>query len=136
MDRLTAYHLRIFYHVLCFFFLMIRRPPRSTLFPYTTLFRSQLEPAVFADRSGELQRPRAVSEVEGAVTVRFLLHVQKAAVENRRRRRPIAERPIARRVTVERHVEVVNRSVDAIDEVDPRQNRRDAEQRSLARKVG
>src|SRR3989442_2006184 len=27
--------------VLIFFFLMIRRPPRSTLFPYTTLFRSQ-----------------------------------------------------------------------------------------------
>src|SRR2546430_17500441 len=27
--------------VLVFFFLMIRRPPRSTLFPYTTLFRSQ-----------------------------------------------------------------------------------------------
>src|SRR2546430_13001488 len=25
-----------------FFFLMIRRPPRSTLFPYTTLFRSQI----------------------------------------------------------------------------------------------
>src|SRR6516164_10923894 len=28
---------------LCFFFLMIRRPPRSTLFPYTTLFRSLSE---------------------------------------------------------------------------------------------
>src|SRR5256885_5226532 len=28
------------YRVLLFFFLMIRRPPRSTLFPYTTLFRS------------------------------------------------------------------------------------------------
>src|SRR5256886_17478954 len=27
-----------------FFFLMIRRPPRSTLFPYTTLFRSRQEP--------------------------------------------------------------------------------------------
>src|SRR3989442_10037469 len=26
--------------LLLFFFLMIRRPPRSTLFPYTTLFRS------------------------------------------------------------------------------------------------
>src|SRR5260221_6800504 len=26
-----------------FFFLMIRRPPRSTLFPYTTLFRSRSE---------------------------------------------------------------------------------------------
>src|SRR2546427_5816312 len=29
-----------------FFFLMIRRPPRSTLFPYTTLFRS-LQPRDF-----------------------------------------------------------------------------------------
>src|SRR2546427_13281619 len=28
---------------LVFFFLMIRRPPRSTLFPYTTLFRSLLD---------------------------------------------------------------------------------------------
>src|SRR5260221_2409628 len=32
-------------HLMCmiyfFFFLMIRRPPRSTLFPYTTLFRSR-----------------------------------------------------------------------------------------------
>src|SRR3712207_9402533 len=27
-----------------FFFLMIRRPPRSTLFPYTTLFRSEPSP--------------------------------------------------------------------------------------------
>src|SRR5574340_1453669 len=31
-------------HSQCFFFLMIRRPPRSTLFPYTTLFRSDCEP--------------------------------------------------------------------------------------------
>src|SRR5947207_8830226 len=30
----------LFPFVLLFFFLMIRRPPRSTLFPYTTLFRS------------------------------------------------------------------------------------------------
>src|SRR2546421_5452604 len=29
-----------------FFFLMIRRPPRSTLFPYTTLFRSRVRRAV------------------------------------------------------------------------------------------
>src|SRR5260221_1202615 len=29
-----------------FFFLMIRRPPRSTLFPYTTLFRSAFEQCV------------------------------------------------------------------------------------------
>src|SRR3712207_7057196 len=31
-----------------FFFLMIRRPPRSTLFPYTTLFRSVLHEQLLA----------------------------------------------------------------------------------------
>src|SRR5258708_39578010 len=34
-----------------FFFLMIRRPPRSTLFPYTTLFRSRID-FVFRLRDG------------------------------------------------------------------------------------
>src|SRR2546430_17310868 len=29
-------------YITLFFFLMIRRPPRSTLFPYTTLFRSHI----------------------------------------------------------------------------------------------
>src|SRR2546430_11820536 len=33
--------LRFRLSVFAFFFLMIRRPPRSTLFPYTTLFRSR-----------------------------------------------------------------------------------------------
>src|SRR5215813_14940528 len=33
-------YFRVFCGLSCFFFLMIRRPPRSTLFPYTTLFRS------------------------------------------------------------------------------------------------
>src|SRR2546425_12885560 len=32
-----------------FFFLMIRRPPRSTLFPYTTLFRSGVNGPYFTD---------------------------------------------------------------------------------------
>ena len=32
-----------------FFFLMIRRPPRSTLFPYTTLFRSKKHEYVSLD---------------------------------------------------------------------------------------
>src|SRR5258708_21373746 len=35
-------------HFIYFFFLMIRRPPRSTLFPYTTLFRSRDERAIGA----------------------------------------------------------------------------------------
>src|SRR2546426_8890751 len=38
-----------------FFFLMIRRPPRSTLFPYTTLFRSNV-----AELIGELGMDDAV----------------------------------------------------------------------------
>src|SRR3712207_8610015 len=40
--------------LLYFFFLMIRRPPRSTLFPYTTLFRSEGRAAeeVEAQRQG------------------------------------------------------------------------------------
>src|SRR2546422_11689965 len=40
--------------MLFFFFLMIRRPPRSTLFPYTTLFRSL--------RDQDLVRPGARAE--------------------------------------------------------------------------
>src|SRR4030066_571768 len=36
-------------HTSLFFFLMIRRPPRSTLFPYTTLFRSDAGPALGND---------------------------------------------------------------------------------------
>src|SRR5438046_9861428 len=42
----TPYHFLFVVHVLLslFFFLMIRRPPRSTLFPYTTLFRSGERP--------------------------------------------------------------------------------------------
>src|SRR3712207_8912861 len=35
-----------------FFFLMIRRPPRSTLFPYTTLFRSSLGREVRVELGG------------------------------------------------------------------------------------
>src|SRR5205809_8076737 len=30
----------VFFPLICFFFLLIRPPPTSTLFPYTTLFRS------------------------------------------------------------------------------------------------
>src|SRR5690349_8736326 len=35
-----------------FFFLLLRRPPRSTLFPYTTLFRSPRQSARHRERSG------------------------------------------------------------------------------------
>src|ERR1039458_3347565 len=40
----------------CGFFLMIRRPPRSTLFPYTTLFRSDLRLSIFPAAVEHLNR--------------------------------------------------------------------------------
>src|SRR5437764_9470035 len=45
---LRDFHVR---HQSCVFFLLIRRPPKSTLFPYTTLFRSHY--AELRNRSGE-----------------------------------------------------------------------------------
>src|SRR3712207_8441599 len=44
--------------ILYFFFLMIRRPPRSTLFPYTTLFRS-------SPGAGAPRPPRPTSSARG-----------------------------------------------------------------------
>src|SRR5258707_8324921 len=42
-----------------FFFLMIRRPPRSTLFPYTTLFRSPVPAPARAGRPAGRRRRQA-----------------------------------------------------------------------------
>src|SRR3712207_8065618 len=48
-----------------FFFLMIRRPPRSTLFPYTTLFRSQI-----IDDEGESSLEElALGRIDVALTI-------------------------------------------------------------------
>src|SRR3712207_8427238 len=67
---------------------MIRRPPRSTLFPYTTLFRSQrvLDPRVGApgDRREQpaLRRGRAATRIlqqEGASAVGILGHPRLVA---------------------------------------------------------
>src|SRR3712207_7830850 len=44
--------------IVSFFFLMIRRPPRSTLFPYTTLFRSARRGEQGRYRAGRLRRRR------------------------------------------------------------------------------
>src|SRR3712207_5455051 len=46
------------YFTFFFFFLMIRRPPRSTLFPYTTLFRSLV---------AKIEKPQAVTRLEEIV---------------------------------------------------------------------
>src|SRR2546429_8231911 len=49
-----------------FFFLMIRRPPRSTLFPYTTLFRSLL-----TGRAVDARRAKRLGLVDEAVPPRI-----------------------------------------------------------------
>src|SRR3989454_6504785 len=60
MRTLPRCHSRPLYTLISrffFFFLMIRRPPRSTLFPYTTLFRSlRLPHHQAARRGGHLSR--------------------------------------------------------------------------------
>src|SRR3712207_7529322 len=49
-----------------FFFLMIRRPPRSTLFPYTTLFRSPIDQRSTSGRSvGQKHAELAVLDPAG-----------------------------------------------------------------------
>src|SRR5690348_18354033 len=50
-----------------FFFLMIRRPPRSTLFPYTTLFRSWLREICTSFRL-QARRGRSTSAASATLT--------------------------------------------------------------------
>src|SRR5690242_21615037 len=54
-----------------FFFLMIRRPPRSTLFPYTTLFRSATEEMVAAGYRDFADRWNPILDVFDECGVRF-----------------------------------------------------------------
>src|SRR2546422_2413511 len=59
---------------------MIRRPPRSTLFPYTTLFRSKA-----TDGSGERTRSAAWKSAYRRSFVRLNVRTKRAACVNRRR---------------------------------------------------
>src|ERR1041385_3015727 len=79
--------------VFSFFFLMIRRPPRSTLFPYTTLFRSinvfhenaprQLDEPVF--QIDALRSEEHTSELQSRLHLvcRLLLEKKKTPVDAR-----------------------------------------------------
>src|SRR5690242_21350380 len=51
-----------------FFFLLLRRPPRSTLFPYTTLFRSTAFCSAFASLSIAASSARAVARSASATS--------------------------------------------------------------------
>src|SRR5256885_8836621 len=59
---------------------MIRRPPRSTLFPYTTLFRS---PSLSMAAAGDGQKPAAARETSPAAS-HFTTAVARRWLEKRR----------------------------------------------------
>src|SRR6266508_5139278 len=78
-----------------FFFLMIRRPPRSTLFPYTTLFRSACAPRSSPPRApARRRRPRTsrseehTSELQsrGHLVCRLLPEKKKTTIRATRAR--------------------------------------------------
>src|SRR5436309_14417835 len=80
-----------------FFFLMIRRPPRSTLFPYTTLFRSNATAAslAFGRSFGERQGFEKISweetEKQKARMCRAQELARSRAQENERQKRAAME---------------------------------------------
>src|SRR2546421_12676662 len=79
---------------LVFFFLMIRRPPRSTLFPYTTLFRSYRGPLLeeYEALAAEfthvnlLRRGEAVARAddEHKLVLEQLRHLERGRVDRER----------------------------------------------------
>src|SRR6266540_4932944 len=79
-----------------FFFLMIRRPPRSTLFPYTTLFRSPAPcggVARLADVGQEGARAARLPHHRGAGGGAGLDGAQRAGDRGRLRRVPVRHVP-------------------------------------------
>src|SRR2546429_683135 len=80
--------------ILSFFFLMIRRPPRSTLFPYTTLFRSMQHAAADA---ADADAPQV-----GVVIERRDLQLQRQTGK-RGRRRHVRENRLEERRRSEEH---------------------------------
>src|SRR5437660_6792080 len=100
MLLILTYSVYIF--LFLFFFLMIRRPPRSTLFPYTTLFRSRIDRVIagqaqvkgvpveeerrrFVDRHALHRSEEHTSELQsrGHLVCRLLLEKKKKKKKNK-----------------------------------------------------
>src|SRR5437016_8032809 len=113
MSFILVYVLCVFYCYLdqttTVFFLMIRRPPRSTLFPYTTLFRSQhmlkrcdwSEFALLAMmilRQLILRSEEHTSELQSLTNLVCRLLLEKKKKNKSCRTVPIASKPLSRRL--------------------------------------
>src|SRR2546430_7102723 len=106
---------------------MIRRPPRSTLFPYTTLFRSE-EGDEVVDRLRQIAGIAVLQDVFCTVALgqRFLVRSQNERQMSKRRRQPVEglekqqmlrcrwEPVIASDNVADRHRMVVNREGEVI----------------------
>src|SRR5256884_8476346 len=70
-----------------FFFLMIRRPPRSTLFPYTTLFRSSLRVTTLRETpTALLAEPKARDEMRYAELGRYVDALSRSGSDTKKLR--------------------------------------------------
>src|SRR2546427_5453333 len=66
---------------------MIRRPPRSTLFPYTTLFRSRRGgEAKDIERDRNAERPQAIAQQRDVLAHRLALRLAMVCREDRDRK--------------------------------------------------
>src|SRR5260221_2072190 len=61
---------------------MIRRPPRSTLFPYTTLFRSMVAMELVKDRTTKEPDSHAASDILAAAHHRGLVLIKAGMYDN------------------------------------------------------
>src|SRR2546422_4621216 len=89
-----------------FFFLMIRRPPRSTLFPYTTLFRSRARESRLVDRSGSTghvgraARPTCPRSEEHTSELQSRLHlVCRLLLEKKKKQKKHTKKQYAQKYT-------------------------------------
>src|ERR1035438_6254941 len=80
MSSSRSHRVAVFFLCFCFFFfLMIRRPPRSTLFPYTTLFRSVFTGfVIFAPCHRRMDgRPRSPSQARVSLSSLLTASIDK-----------------------------------------------------------
>src|SRR3989454_5398343 len=68
---------------------MIRRPPRSTLFPYTTLFRSEKSPEKYFDQIVEIDLSKLEPHVVGPHTPDLARPISKMATEAKEKGYPV-----------------------------------------------
>src|SRR5205085_12475321 len=108
--------LLLYFILLFLFFSMTPRPPSSTLFPYTTLFRSEVMKTVFGTDQG--QSSRMIDTPEGAI---FAVHVDKVTPPQIRPLAEVKEQAIAAWQAEQKRAAVVKEAEALATTVKPEQ---------------